>query len=56
MGICNLNPEPILENAGMGAIFQRKGKEMLKKWKFENLSKNVQNLKIFRKSASYCMR
>ena len=33
---------------GMGAIFWRKGKEMLKKGKrFENLGENVQNLKIF---------
>ena len=35
-------------NQGIGAIFQKKGKEMLKKCKiFENLGKNVQNLKIF---------
>ena len=33
---------------GMGAIFQKKGKEILKKGKiFENFGKNVQNLKIF---------
>ena len=32
----------------MGAIFQKKGKEILKDRKiFENLGKNVQNLKIF---------
>ena len=31
----------ILESKGMRAIFQKKGKM------FENLSKNVQNLKIF---------
>ena len=31
----------ILESKGMGAIFQKKGKI------FENLVKNVQNLKIF---------
>ena len=38
----------ILENKGMGAIFQKKGKEMLKKGKiFENLGQNIQNLKIF---------
>ena len=35
--------EPILESKGMGAIFQKKGKEMLKKDKvFKNLDKNVQ--------------
>ena len=39
---------PTLESKGMGAFFQKKGKEMLKKSKtFENLGKNVQNLKIF---------
>ena len=39
---------PILESKGKGAIFQKKGKEMLKKGKiFDDLGKNVQNLKIF---------
>ena len=39
---------PTLESKGMGAFFQKKGKEVLKKSKiFENLGKNVQNLKIF---------
>ena len=39
---------PILESKDMHAIFQKKGKQMLKKGKiFENLGKNVQNLKIF---------
>ena len=39
---------PISESKGMGVIFQKKGKEMLKRGKiFENLGKNVQNLKIF---------
>ena len=34
--------EPILESKGMGAIFQKKDKEMLKKDKvFKNLDKNV---------------
>ena len=45
------------KNLGMGAIFQKKGKEMLKNGKiFKNLGKNVQNLKIFRKRAGDCMR
>ena len=38
----------ILESKGMGSIFQKKEKEMLKKGKMlENLEKNLQNLKIF---------
>ena len=38
----------MLESKGMGAIFQKKGKEMLKTGEiFENLGKNVQNLRIF---------
>ena len=42
------NTEVILESKEMGAIFQKKGNKMLKKGKiFENLGKNVQNLKIF---------
>ena len=47
--ICNLHQTGrILEGKGMGAIFQKKGKEILKDRKiFENLGKNVQNLKIF---------
>ena len=37
-------------------IFQKKGKEMLKKRKiFENFGKNVQNLKIFWKRAGDCV-
>ena len=45
-------PGSILESKGMSAIFQKKGKEMLKKGKiFENLGQNVQNLKIFCKRA-----
>ena len=41
---------------GMGGIFQKKGKEMLKKGKmFKKLCKNVQNLKIFKKRAGDCM-
>ena len=40
----------------MGAIFQEKGKEMLKKGKiFNKLGKDVQNLKIFQKRAGDCM-
>ena len=43
-----LHSGPILESKGMHAIFQKKGKKMLKKGTiFENLGKNVQNLKIF---------
>ena len=40
---------PILESKGMGVIFQKKGKQMLKKGKiFEKLwGGDVQNLKIF---------
>ena len=45
---------PIIEGKGMRTIFrkrERKGQKMLKKAKkskiFENLGKNVQNLKIF---------
>ena len=42
-----LHTRPILESKGMRAIFQKRGKKMLKKGKiFENLGKNVQNLKI----------
>ena len=41
----------------MGAIFQKKGKEMLKKGKiFENFGKNKQNLKISLKRVGDCMR
>ena len=55
---CDPYPGPILESKDMHAIFQKKGK---KTWKngggkiFENLSKNVQNLKIFWKRAGDCM-
>ena len=45
-------PGPILESKDMGVIFQKKGKEMLKKCKiFENLGRNGLNLKIFWKRA-----
>ena len=38
---------PILESNGIHVIFLKKGKKMLKKGKiFENLGKNVQDLKI----------
>ena len=37
----------MLESKGMGAIFQKKGKEMLKE--IENFGKNVLNMKIFLK-------
>ena len=48
---------PILESKDMGAIFQKKGKEILEKGKiFENLGKNVQNFKIFWKSGGDCVR
>ena len=48
---------PILESKDIGVIFQKKGKEMLKKGKiFENLGKNVQNLKIFWKKGGDCVR
>ena len=41
----------------MGAIFQKKGKNMLKKGKiFENFHKYVQNLNIFWKKAGDYMR
>ena len=42
---------PILESKGMCVIFQKKDKKTAKKIKkgkiFENLGKNVQNLKVF---------
>ena len=39
---------PILESKDMHAIFQKKGQKGQKKCKtFENLHKNIQNLKIF---------
>ena len=41
---------PILESRGMHTIFQKKGKI------FENLGKNVQNLKIFLKKTITCVR
>ena len=49
---------PILESKGMRAIFQKKGKKMLRAKKgkiFENFDKNVQNLKIFWKRAGDCV-
>ena len=40
----------------MSAVFQKKSKKILKKGKiFENLGKNVHNLKIFWKKAGHCM-
>ena len=50
---------PILESKDMCAIFQKKGRKMLKTTKkgktFENLGKNVLNLKIFLKRAGDCV-
>ena len=47
---------PILESKGMCAIFQKKCKKRAKIGKiFENLDKNVQNLRIFWKRAASCM-
>ena len=54
---------PTIESKGMRAIFNKKGKKKgkkrlktAKKGKiFENLGKNVQNLKIFLKRAGLCM-
>ena len=47
----------ILESKGKRVIFQKKGKEMLEKSNiFENLGKNMQNLKTFWKGASDCVR
>ena len=45
----DLHAGTILESKGMIAIFQKKkGKKNVKKEKnFENMGKNVQNLKIF---------
>ena len=41
-------PGFILENKGVGVIFQKRGKEMLKKGKiFDNLGKTLQNLRSF---------
>ena len=51
------DPGPILESKGMSAIFQKKGKKMLKRGKiFENFGKNVPNLNIFCKKAGDCVR
>ena len=51
---------PILKSKVIQASFQKKGKKgqkMLKKGNlFENLGKNVQNLKIFLKRAGDCVR
>ena len=45
----------MLESKGIGALFQKKGKEMLKKGEiFENLGKNRQNLKISQVFQSIC--
>ena len=45
------NKGSILESKGMDTTFQKKGKKIFKRAKrgkiFENLSKKVQNLKIF---------
>ena len=42
----SLLSEPILENKDIRAIFQKKGKKIVKKDKvFESLGKNVQNVK-----------
>ena len=55
------NARPILESKGMHAIFQKKGKKKkcLKSGKkgkiFENLGKNIQNLKIFGKRGGDCV-
>ena len=47
LGLLEL-PGPILERKGMGATLKKNGKEMFKKCEiFENLGKNVQNLKMF---------
>ena len=47
----------ILGRKGMRAIFQKKGKKRAKKEKiFENLDKNVRNLKIFGKRVASCVR
>ena len=45
-----ISGQSILERNGMGVIFQKKDKI------FENVGKNVQNLKIFGKRAGDCMR
>ena len=51
-----LKAGPILEIKGMGIIFKKEGKEMLKKGKiFEILGKNVKIWKIFWKGAGDCM-
>ena len=43
---------PILESKGMRVIFQRKEQKNFKKGKiFENLGKNIQNFKVYWKSA-----
>ena len=48
---------PMLGRKGMLAIFQKKGKKRAKKGKsFENLDKNVQNLKIIGKRVASCVR
>ena len=43
-----LSAGPILDSKGVCVIFQKKGQKKGKKGKvFENLGKNVQNLKMF---------
>ena len=45
---CFISPGAILECKGLCAIFQKTGKKRAKRAKiFENLGKNVQNLKTF---------
>ena len=50
---------PIPESKAMHVIFQKKGKKILKRVKkgkiFENLDKNVLNLKNFLKRAGDCI-
>ena len=40
-------PGPHLKSKGLRATFQKNAKKIIKDKIFENLSKNVQNLKIF---------
>ena len=47
---------PILESKDMHATFQKKGKKGKKGKIFENLGKNMHNLKIFWKRAGDCVR
>ena len=56
--LSNHTSGPNVESNGMHMIFRKKDKKMLKKGKkgkiFENLSKNIQNLKIFLKGTGDC--